>query len=298
MSYTKFRQANDKVTFARKNVLVVGGTSGIGAAVAIRFAELGANVIIAGRNKDAADKVMDKMTAVGYEKGNTFSFVPVDVSLIADVKRFAAEFKPIDHKLHVLILSAGGIGGGPRKETKEGLEKNFAINCSGRFLLINLLLPSLQAGGGRVLDILAAGKGAPIDVDDLELKRDYSTSKSMARNALFNDVLVKELAVRYPDVAFHHLFPGLVKTDVLTNSNLPSCVFCALGAIYAIGGTSPEKYAEAVVYASWDSKFGTEHSGRLVGPKLQDVKPVPFASDKNAIDRIWTYSINVTGMKS
>lgn len=62
------------MTFEGKVALVTGSSSGIGAATAIHFASLGANVIVTGRNESNVEDVAEKCVAVspdGQEVHNT-----------------------------------------------------------------------------------------------------------------------------------------------------------------------------------------------------------------------------------
>ena len=107
--------------WAGRNVLVVGGTQGIGAATALAFAQQGASVTITGRNKDLGQSVLEKLRAVTQAPSN---FVPFDVSLMSQVHQFTEtyikESQAQNKKLHALILCAGGLNYGPRRETSEG----------------------------------------------------------------------------------------------------------------------------------------------------------------------------------
>ncbi len=114
--------------WAGRNVLVVGGTQGIGAATALAFAQQGASVTITGRNKDLGQSVVEKLRAATQAQS---SFVPVDVSLMSEVRKFTENFvkesQNQNKKLHALILCAGGLNYGPRRETTEGDDHNLYI---------------------------------------------------------------------------------------------------------------------------------------------------------------------------
>ena len=70
-------------SYTNKVVLVTGGTSGIGKATALAFAEAGAKVVLTGRReKEGAD-----VAAAITKNGGTAAFVRADVAKDADVKR-------------------------------------------------------------------------------------------------------------------------------------------------------------------------------------------------------------------
>ena len=85
-----------------KNVLVVGGTQGIGMGVAIRAAQLGASVVIAGRNEKLAKSVIEQMENGKINPEQTFKFIAVDASLMSDLHRFV--------KVLSFVVSPNSIG--------------------------------------------------------------------------------------------------------------------------------------------------------------------------------------------
>ena len=74
-------------TFANKVALVTGGSSGLGEATALKFAEAGAKVVIAARRVEQSTAVVQRITALGGEA----HFVQVDVSRAADIERMVKE---------------------------------------------------------------------------------------------------------------------------------------------------------------------------------------------------------------
>lgn len=86
-------------------VIVTGGSSGLGKAMARRFANEGANVVITGRNEERLQVVKDELMETA--KGEV-AYVPMDVRNIEDVKRMVQEtirvFGTIDH----LVNNAAG----------------------------------------------------------------------------------------------------------------------------------------------------------------------------------------------
>ncbi|CAB1096438.1 unnamed protein product [Ectocarpus sp. CCAP 1310/34] len=98
---------------------------------------------------EAAAKAIRHNTDTGI-KGK-LTFMKLDLSSLAAVRVFVAEFKASKLGLDSLILNAG-VMHGCRKVTEEGLEANLAVNYLGNFLLTTQLLPLLkQSPDGRVL---------------------------------------------------------------------------------------------------------------------------------------------------
>ena len=90
--------------FSGKVVLITGGTSGIGRATALAFAEKEASVIICGRNHTAAESVLAE---IEFKNGNA-EFVMADVS---DAAQLAAAFREIQGKYNQLDCAFNAAGG-------------------------------------------------------------------------------------------------------------------------------------------------------------------------------------------
>merc|ERR1740121_1436159 len=93
----------------------------------------------------------------------------LDCSSLADVRRFAASFLEKHPKLNMLVLNAGS-GNAEEPVTADGFEVVYATNYLGSFLLLNLLLPALEATDGDVRITATSSFGhwqASPDIEDL-----------------------------------------------------------------------------------------------------------------------------------
>eukprot|EP00026_Physarum_polycephalum_P011051 Phypoly_transcript_11245.p1 GENE.Phypoly_transcript_11245~~Phypoly_transcript_11245.p1 ORF type:complete len:310 (+),score=49.42 Phypoly_transcript_11245:101-1030(+) len=297
-----FREANNLISLRGKNVLVVGGTGGIGAAAAVKFAQMGASVTIAGRNKQNGAEMVAKMESVSPNKAEAqFHYLPVDITIMADVKRFTNDYMQLNKEgLNTLLVTSGGLNVGSRRDTSEGIEHNFAISFLGRFLVINRLIPLLLKApeGGRAMSVLSAGvHPGTLDLNDIEMKQPgaYGKVQSAKSNSICNDAMVDELAIRYKDqnVSFFHLAPGPVGTDIMSNNNVPlSSVLTPLVKMLA---TRPEDYAEVLAHIATAPEFGPGHSGSL-DQKAKRTKQYDFLKTAANREAIWNYSVEVSGL--
>src|SRR5215216_4857903 len=89
-------------SFQNKTVIVTGASSGIGKACAIEFAKRGANVVLAGRNQDALEKVRAQISSV-----SKVISVVTDVSREEDCKNLIETAIKNFGKINVLINNAG-----------------------------------------------------------------------------------------------------------------------------------------------------------------------------------------------
>lgn len=138
----------------------VGGTSGIGRAMAQAFARHtngNAHIVIIGRNKIAAAELI-----ASFPKADTnaiHEFIPCDVSLITNVHNTTSELARRLQRIDYLVLSSGILIFAGRNETSEGLDDKMALSYYSRWTFIHDLIPLMQKSerGAKVYSILAAG---------------------------------------------------------------------------------------------------------------------------------------------
>ena len=122
-----------------KNVLVTGGSSGIGQAIAVRFAEYGANVAInyLRRPEEAADTEEQVQACVAkvQREGVRDVLVGADVSNEDEVVRMVAEAVGQLGGIDVLVNNAGIQISRPSNELSSGdFDKVLAVNLRGAFM--------------------------------------------------------------------------------------------------------------------------------------------------------------------
>src|ERR1700679_2282769 len=99
-------------------------------------------------------------------------------------------------KLNYLFITTGYLTLKGRDETSEGIDKKLALNYYARWKFIYDLMPLLRkakdAGeDAKAMSVLAAGKGGPIDLDDLGLKKGFSLSAAGVAAATYNDLMIE-----------------------------------------------------------------------------------------------------------
>lgn len=144
-----------------KVALIIGGGSGIGRAIAVRFAAEGAQTAVADLALEAGQETADLIGA----DGGTASFFQVDVTQRDQIRAVLTQVEKQYGRLDVLVNSAGIAGRGRIEEVDEALwDRVVAVNLSGVFWACKYAVPLLKrAGGGVILNLgsIAGLRGWP-----------------------------------------------------------------------------------------------------------------------------------------
>jgi NAD(P)-dependent dehydrogenase (short-subunit alcohol dehydrogenase family) len=189
--------------------LVTGAGSGIGAAIARRYAAAGARVAALGRTKDELDAVVR-----GIERaGGTAAAVLADVSDAAAVERAVGEVESRWGRLDVVVANAGvnGVWAPIEELEPDEFARTIAINLTGTFLTIKYAAPLLKRRGGSVV-VVASINGTRVFSNTGATA--YSASK--AGQVAMTKMLALELAKHR--VRVNVVCPGKIETEIEDNT--------------------------------------------------------------------------------
>lgn len=200
-----------------RNVVITGGSRGIGLEAVRKMLRLNCTVVVGCRSVDQA------RAALGTEDSSRLRVLPLDLMKLESVRAFAAEVKQLQLPLHALVNNAG-IMFGPRRQTEDGFEAQLATNYVGHFLLSHLLLEDLERGGtpespARIVNVSSCAHyiGSWMDFDDLNLTKFYSPEQSYgnskAAQVMFSQFLDSRLS-NLSKVRVIALHPGVVYSDL------------------------------------------------------------------------------------
>jgi NAD(P)-dependent dehydrogenase (short-subunit alcohol dehydrogenase family) len=128
-----------------KTALVTGASSGIGRAIAQRFADDGARVYITGRRTA-------ELETAAKEIGPAAVAVPCDVSQAADLDRVTGAIRADGRQLDVVVANAGlGDGSLLAEVTEEQFDYVFGVNAKGSLLTVQKSLPLLARPASVIL---------------------------------------------------------------------------------------------------------------------------------------------------
>ncbi|KAF8680540.1 KR domain [Rhizoctonia solani] len=241
----------------RPTALFLGGTSGVGQAVAEALAQVtngNSHIVLCGRNKSAADKIIEGLPQTSNSK---YEFEQCDATLMSNVRSTTSSLAGRLTKLNYLVLSPGFLTLKGRDETSEGMDKKLALNYYARWRFVYDLMPLLekakaQGEEARVLTVLAAGTNGKLDESNLDLKKGYGLKAAADNATAMNDYMVEDFAAQHPNMAFIHAYPGIVRTPLLTDFHWSIKILMPLVHLISV---SPAECAQWMLYALFDPKF-------------------------------------------
>jgi NAD(P)-dependent dehydrogenase (short-subunit alcohol dehydrogenase family) len=275
-----------------KTVVITGATSGIGEVAAIHLAEQGARIVFTARDQKRADATLAKLRRADNEAEHRAHFA--DLSLIAEQKRVAAEIAQ-EPQINVLINNAGALFS-KRTQTREGLEKTFALNHMSYFTITNLLLPRLQEmPGARIVSVAsAAHRRGKLDFNDLQSRRGYKGFPVYGTSKLCNILFTRALAKRLTGtgVTANCLHPGFVATRFGDQSG--GWLQPAVKIAKPFSGISPEEGAKTILYLAASPDVAGV-SGKYFYQCRVDQPTAEAQNDADA-EHLWQESAKIAGV--
>jgi NADP-dependent 3-hydroxy acid dehydrogenase YdfG len=219
-----------------KIVVIIGASSGIGEATAIRLAGDGHQVVIAARRADRLTQIAKRINA----DGGRATALPVDVTDQAAVAALAdsvvAEFGGLD----VVVACAGLMPLSPLNALKlEEWKRMIDVNIRGLLFSIAAVLPQFQRqGGGHFVTIGSTAAGEVIPASAV-----YSATKSAA------GVITEGLRLESnPSIRVTTISPGVTETELPDSITDPATQELSRAVIKKLA-ISPDAIAAAISYA-------------------------------------------------
>ena len=219
--------------FKDKVVLVTGAGSGIGRSTALRMDAEGAILIIIDINEDELIKTKSML------KNKESTAKVLDISIIADVKKFFKEL----NKLDALINVAGILRFDNSHEVQiDDWEKILNVNLTGTFFMCSYALPLLLKSKGAIVNVSSSAA-----IGSHAWTAAYSASKGGI------SAFSKTLAVEYgmEGLNVNCVCPASIETPMSTNPNMPKDIDTRLlKKIMPIDGVnrSPDEIASTIAF--------------------------------------------------
>ncbi|MCP2293886.1 7-alpha-hydroxysteroid dehydrogenase [Nocardia amikacinitolerans] len=248
--------------------VVTGAGRGLGRAIALAFAEAGADVLVAARTKSQLDEVAEQIAAVGRQA----HVVSADLSDADAAAGLAATAVDRFGRLDIVVNNVGGALPCPLLDTTpEAMAEAFAFNVGNAHALVRAAVPRIleTAGGGSILNITSTMGRLPGRAFAA-----YGTAKA----ALAHYTRLAALDLN-PRIRVNAIAPGSILTSALEVVAANDAMRAQLETktpLHRIG--EPEDIAAAALYlVSPAGKYLTgkvlEPDGGLITPNLD--LPIP-----------------------
>lgn len=234
-------------------VIVTGGGTGIGKAIASAFAQQGEQVVITGRTAE-------KLTQAASEIGQNIMAIPMDVSQREQVQQTVARVVEKFGRVDVLINNAGFVRSisvdTPLEEAEQRWDEELGTNLKGSFLMSLAVASHLPRPGGRIINMssIAAftggSRGGVIG---------YTSAKAGVHGLTLG--LARELSPH--GITVNTIAPGLIlETDFFDAPLGESQVQARVSQIAAGRPGKPDDVAAAALY------LASEHASYVTGEIL------------------------------
>jgi NAD(P)-dependent dehydrogenase (short-subunit alcohol dehydrogenase family) len=239
------------MNFTNKNVVITGGSTGIGLATAKAFINAGANVTITGKNPENLQKAADEVNSPKLKT------VVSDTSNLAGIAALEKAIDETGDKLDVLYLNAGiAKFASIENTTEEEFDSQFNTNVKGLFFTLQKLIPYLADGSSVLLTSSVVATGALANAGA------YSATKA-AVNAI-GRIAANELAEK--NIRVNIVSPGPIDTPIF-GKTLPQDAVAGFknsmsenGLIKRLG--KPEEIASTVLF------LASEGANNITGAEL------------------------------
>lgn len=236
-----------KFDFSGQNVLITGGTSGIGEAAATEFMKSVASVVITGRSEDRGNALVEKLSG---NPGN-IHFIPGDITDPSFCQKLVSQAVEFMGQLNIVLNSAGVIyHANVEATTDEQWHETMNVNVNAIFYVCRAAISRMKESGGVILNIASdAGLSASNNLTAYNTSKGavIQMSRSMARDYGEHNIRVIPIC------------PGDVDTPMLRGEFEQNNIDSETGLKLSAEGVplnrvcTAEEIAHLVLYAASDS---------------------------------------------
>lgn len=256
----------------KRKIAIVGATGGLGREICFKFADMNADMIFLGRNKNKtmafADEIIEKYPNIQID------FVEIDLVNIDSVKSACDKLEEMD--FDTIVLNAG-IYSVPRFITSTGYENIFQVNFVSQYYIAYRMLEKFRKQkGGKVVAVgSVAYNYSKIDCEDVDFKTRKKASQVYGNSKRFLMFALYKLFENEKDVDLSIVHPGVTLTQ-MTN-HYPKGINWLVKLGIKIIFPSPQNASRSIVYGINESCGYFEWIGPRVfkvwgKPKKQKIK--------------------------
>lgn len=149
------------IDLTNKHAVVCGSTQGIGKAIAIELAALGASVTLIARNEAALKSVKEELDS---SKGQRHDYICADFSWPSDLELQVKRYAKGREDIHILVNNTGGPQGGPLLNARpEDFTQTFSNHLICNHMLVQAFVEGMKKSGyGRIINVISTSVKEPI----------------------------------------------------------------------------------------------------------------------------------------
>ena len=268
---------------SKKNIIITGGTDGIGLALAKRLIEDEYKVFIIGKDATKGDNVLKDLNS------NKIEFFQCDLSEKDEIINLSKKLVNLK-KIDCLVNNAGAIFE-KRVTNKLGIEKTFALNHLSYFHLSMLLIDKLEESyKPKIINVTSyAHNKYNLDLNDLENKSDYNSMRAYCQSKLLNIFFTYAFNLKIKSkITCNCLCPGLVNSNFgKNNSSLLRIGINMVKKLFAISSDEASK----VPYYLVTSPEVENVSGKYF-IKSQQIMSSDYSQSKLIASKVWDKSLS------
>ena len=276
-------------------VLINGGTSEVGRKIANKFAENGHNVIISSDNSVQAFEVQKE---IFDETGERIDIYIADFASQQEIKEMAEDIGNKYPDLN-LIINNMSVTSSDQIFSEDEIDVVFQINYLSRFLLTNLLVPTLkQNSPAAILEVCGDVPGkTEINFDNINLEDIYDDAEADAQANLADIMYAQSLSERLEatSIMVNSVNPGKLVGELhddFSEDNRFEQLFKKIAYEFnKMSTVSPESVSDVVYKIALGEAFKVTGKHFL---KSKATKLPQFAAKKSNRERLWNLSNELT----
>ena len=277
------------IDLSGKLAVITGCTSGIGFETMRVLAARGAYVVGTSRSLERAESACHRVSGI---------CTPIALELAdpESIVQCAEHIRSLNTPIDILVCNAGVRGGGNEPVLVNGIERHFAVNHLGHFLLVNRLLERLYlAWQGRIVVVASrtAYRDAPeagIDFDRLDGSGRYRDREAYGQSKLANVLFAYELGkrLRGTRITANSLHPGVIDTEIDRNLN-PALQF-GFRMLASVSGKTVEQGAATSCFVATSPSLGAVSGKYFEDCNAVRVEGNPHMQNDALAERLWDVS--------
>jgi len=277
------------IDLSGKLAVITGCTSGIGFETMRVLAARGAYVVGTSRSLERAESACHRVRGI---------CTPIALELAdpESIIQCSEHIRSLNTPIDILVCNAGVRGGGNEPVLVNGVERHFAVNHLGHFLLVNRLLERLYlAWQGRIVVVASrtAYRDVPesgIDFDRLDGSGRYRDREAYGQSKLANVLFAYELGkrLRGTRITANSLHPGVINTEIDRNLN-PALQF-GFRILTSVSGKTVEQGAATSCFVATNPSLGAVSGKYFEDCNAVRVADNPHMQNDALAERLWDVS--------